>query len=830
MRILQINKFLYPKGGTETHLLALINLLSKNDQEIVCFSQKNLKNIPCTGEQYFIDNLDLSQLSLNTVGKLPRIFWSFKARRLVKKLIKENRPDIVHIHNIYHQISPSILPLFRQAGIPVVMTVHDFKLIAPSYTLRADGVSLPHKNSRLIESILKLEFAWHQWLDVYRENIDWYIAPSEFVKIKLIENGFSAEKIQVIPHFLPAEFLKKSRSKIKKTTTEKYLLAYGRLDEGKGFSDLIKVFAELNITGLKLKIAGDGPNKEQLTKLIKDLGLKKTVELVGQKSQAQIVELIKGAKVVVNCSKLHETFGLTVLEAMALGKPIIASKVGAIPELITHGKNGLLYQVADAGDLKKQLLKITGSEALRLKLGAAAKLTATNYSEKRYLPIILSVYAKTLKNYQTPVKQLKANIFYLVMFIFFALLLIIPLYHLNINNSSAVIFPNQVNNESNYPRLANLYWSNPITPDIAKKLAQWDLLILDMTAQNYSADQIRSIRKINPQIIILAYTSATEMPTDRLNAIEPDGQGLWHDLASGDDKTWHLKNYQGQDIVFWPGNVMMNLGTKNSAGQTYGDYLTNFYQNNILSSGLWDGLFFDTTWKNISWLDKRIDIDSDGKKDLENKINYEWQNANLAFFAQLRNRIGTKYLIITNGDGEYDAYANGRMFEGFPETFEGGWTGSIKRYQTANNFGFKPRLNIINSDTNNTGKQTDYQTMRFGLMSALLFDGYYSFDYGTNLREQLWWYDEFDVKLGKPLNTAENRLSQNGLIETGVWQRTYEKGLILVNSTNQEQAIQLSQKYQKIVGTQDAVTNSGEVLSSVTIPAQDGIILLKLAN
>jgi hypothetical protein len=102
-----------------------MELLSKNGQEIVCFSQKNPKNIACSQDGYFIDNLDLSKYSLHTILRLPRIFWSLKARQLVKKIIGESHPDIVHIHNIYHQISPSILPLFRQAGIPVVMTVHD---------------------------------------------------------------------------------------------------------------------------------------------------------------------------------------------------------------------------------------------------------------------------------------------------------------------------------------------------------------------------------------------------------------------------------------------------------------------------------------------------------------------------------------------------------------------------------------------------------------------------------------------------------------------------------------------------------------------------------
>lgn len=827
MKILQINKYLYPKGGAETYALALIELLSKNGQEIACFSQKNSKNVACDQAGYFIDNLDLSKYSLHTILRLPRLFWSLKARRLVKKLIAENRPDIVHIHNIYHQISPSILPLFKEAGIPVVMTVHDFKLIVPNYTLRADGSRPPHKNSYLIDALLKLEFAWHKWLKIYQTQIDLYIAPSEFVKDKLIENGFAGDKIKVVPHFLSKDFKKAKTAKYKKSKTEKYLFASGRLDDGKGFADLIRVFAELNIAGLKLKIAGEGPDKDQLAKLIKDLGLKKQIELIGQKNRAQIIELIANSKIVVNCSRLHETFGLTVLEAMALGKPIVASKVGAIPELITHEKNGLLYQVSDAGDLKKQLLKLINDEKLRDRLAREAKLTAKNYSEKIHFKAMMNIYCEAIKNHKKPIRWVSEGLINLSAFIMFTFLFIIPFYQIGIENISAIIYPPKISLDASYPRLANLYWRNPITPDVAKELAKWDLLVLDMTAQYYSADAIKEIRKINPQIIILAYTTATEMPIGRLDAVEPGGAGLWHDLASEDDNKWHLKNYQGKEIVFWPGNVMMNLGLKNSDGQTYSDYLINFYNDKILSSGLWDGLFFDTAWKNISWLDKNIDIDGDGKKDSENKINAGWQNYNSAFYAGLRKKIGSSYLIIANGDGDYGAYANGRMLESFPEIWEGGWIGSMKNYQINAGIGYKPRFNIINSDSDNTGKQNDFRAMRYGLTSALLFDGYYSFDYGTNLREQLWWYDEYDADLGQPIGPAKNFITGSKIISEGIWQREFENGIVLVNSIPKAKTIKLDEFYRKLNGSQDQQVNDGSRVQVVTIPANDGLILLR---
>jgi len=154
---------------------------------------------------------------------------------------------------------------------------------------------------------------------------------------------------------------------------------------------------------LKLKIAGEGPDKEKLAGLINDLGLKKQVELIGQKNRAQIIELIAGAKIVINCSRLHETFGLTVLEAMSLGKPVVASKVGAVPELITHKENGLLYQVSDAGDLKRQLLKLINDEKLRDRLAKAAKSSAKDYSEKNHFKAIMNAYCEAIRTHEKPI-------------------------------------------------------------------------------------------------------------------------------------------------------------------------------------------------------------------------------------------------------------------------------------------------------------------------------------------------------------------------------------------------------------------------------------------
>jgi len=254
----------------------------------------------------------------------------------------------------------------------------------------------------------------------------------------------------------------------------------------------------------------------------------------------------------------------------------------------------------------------------------------------------------------------------------------------------------------NYPRTVNLYWKTPITMAEVPILAKWDMLALDMKAQVDSAEAIRKIRALNPDIIILAYTTANEVPNERLSLVEPSGTGLWHELVAGIKPAWYLKTYTDEKITYWPGNLSMNQYASDGFGHYYNDYLINFYTTKVLATGLWDGLLFDNVWDTIAWVNPNIDIDGDGRHDSESKINQLWQTGNRIFFRNLRERLGDKYLILGNGEGSYSEYINGRMFESFPEFWEGGWSGSMERYFTTNKNGYQPRVNIVNADSDNT--------------------------------------------------------------------------------------------------------------------------------
>lgn len=393
MKILQINKYLYPKGGAETYLLALADLLRQEGHKICFFSQKNPKNIKNDQEQYFINELKLDRFHWLLPLRLGRIFWSFAAARKIKKIIANEKPDLAHIHNIYHQISPSILPTLKKNNIPIVLTVHDFKLIKHDYTLRADNKKFRAKNSLIIDWLLKLEFWWHQKLNSYDQYIDYYIAPSKFVRNQLINAGFGGLKIKVLPHFTI------SKSKLNSATPidSNYILYFGRLDESKGVDLLIKAFSQINYKNINLKIAGQGPQKTELINLIKQLDLEHKIQFVGQKNNEQLKKLIKNSLFSVVPTRVKETFGLSVLESFNYGRAVIATKVGALPELVKHGENGLLFEVNNQKELAENIDYLLANKEILSKMGKMAKKLSQNYSAENHCQKLIEIYQQVIK-------------------------------------------------------------------------------------------------------------------------------------------------------------------------------------------------------------------------------------------------------------------------------------------------------------------------------------------------------------------------------------------------------------------------------------------------
>lgn len=407
MKILQVNKFYYPKDGVSNYLLGLESKLKELGHEVRIFAMDNPKNIYSPDQKYFVSyiSFDLKGL-LNTWRAFARIFYSSEAKRKFSALINDFHPDIIHIHNIYHQISPSILSVARKNKIPVIMHLHDYKLICPNYKLFTEGSICRRcqggkyyncsthkclKNSYLKSFAATLEMYFHHdiW-KIYEKSVKLFIAPSRFMKKTCEEFGWPAERIVCLHNFFNDQNAK--NTKTEQDINHEYLFYFGRLSKEKGVSVLLNALSE---TKYKLKIAGEGPEETKLKALSTRLELNERIEFLGFKSGQELDNLISGAKAIIIPSVWYENMPLNMLEAMTRGKIVIASDIGGMPEIINDGQNGLLFKPGDKDDLiaKIKLLDSIDSQEIGQRAAEAVK----NLNADKHVREVIKIYEQVLK-------------------------------------------------------------------------------------------------------------------------------------------------------------------------------------------------------------------------------------------------------------------------------------------------------------------------------------------------------------------------------------------------------------------------------------------------
>lgn len=338
-------------------------------------------------------------------------------------------------------------------------------------------------------------------------------------------------------------------------------------------------------------------------------------------------------------------------------------------------------------------------------------------------------------------------------------------------------------------------------------LEKYDLLVLPILAQEYNVDFLKEAREVNPDIIILAY-----VPTVSWNNVW--SSDLYKKLKKGIKSSWWLKDKSGKQVSIWPNTEALNLTTD------WYKYLADWTVDDILSSGYWDGVFYDEVSAEINWVSNLNISDAD------------WTQGLVNLFTRTRTRAGKDTIIVMNGSSndKLMPLTNGRMYESFPTPWEAGgsWSEIESRYLSQqDNVSGEPTF-IVNGNSDNTGNKTDYQKVRYGLTSTLLGDGYFGYDFGTESHGQTWYYDEYDAFLGEPAGDPKDLLNpSNTTIKPCVWPRDFDKGKAVVNSTSTTQKVRLDGEYEKLHGSQDPSTNDGRIISQLTLPAEDGIVLLR---
>lgn len=388
----------------------------------------------------------------------------------------------------------------------------------------------------------------------------------------------------------------------------------------------------------------------------------------------------------------------------------------------------------------------------------------------------------------------------------------------------------QVNNKETFPRLANYYLKWELNSHEAENLAKWDLLILDMEVQENSPEAIRKIRELNPNVIILAYITSQEIMSDFKYYHLAN---LRTDLKSGIIEDWYLKNEHGAKVSNWPGTYMLNVSdsvSTNNKGQKFNDFLPDFVAQRIKTSGLWDGVFYDNIWGDVAWINSaNLDVNNDGQKDSISLSNKLWEEGNIKMLKRTRSLVGDDFLIVVNGRSHepYSSVINGMMFENFPAPWEGSgcWSSSMNNYLKLEKLNKKPNISVINTYNPN---QANYELLRFSLGSAMLGDAYFSYDYDTSNHTQMWWYDEYQVKLGAAISEPYNPTNSSRLISNDLFRRDFENGSVFVNASNKKQLQIFSQEsFTKIKGSQDPVFNSGENINFISLKPKTAAILLK---
>lgn len=406
MNILQVNKFHYPRGGADMYYLELGKALENKGHKVAYFSMSHPKNLPSKYSKYFVSRISFNEGGLNDKLQAPgRMIYSLEAKRKFKKLVEDFKPDIIHIHNIYHQISPSILDVAAFYKIPVVMHLHDYKLICPNYQLFAHGEICEDckpdkyfncvknrcfKNSYSKSALAALEmYIHHSVLKIYKKNISAFIAPSNFMKNKVVEYGWDKEKIITIYNPFSAN-LETNSQEIFNIKKEDYLLYFGRLSPEKGLDTLLKAAA---INRNTVKLVGTGPEKDNLESLADELKVK--VDFLGFKSGEELKDIIMKAKAVVIPSIWYENMPLSLLEALNLGCPVIASNIGGMPEIIKEGKNGWLFRPGDESDLADKIKDLDKYE--KKIMSEDVRKSVAHLSTKNNLDEVCAVYSKVIQ-------------------------------------------------------------------------------------------------------------------------------------------------------------------------------------------------------------------------------------------------------------------------------------------------------------------------------------------------------------------------------------------------------------------------------------------------
>jgi glycosyltransferase involved in cell wall biosynthesis len=401
MKVLLANKFFYRKGGAEAVMLMERQALQSAGVEVVEFSMRDERNMASPYSGSFVSP-KVYDAAAPGVGRRLRagltLIHSPEAVRRIGELIDATAPDIVHCHNVYHQLTPSIIGAAKRRALPVILTLHDYKPICPVYTRLRRGRPcsdcaknaffnvLKHRcagGSLTRSALLYVEARVQQLLSNY-EKLDAVVAPSRFMRDSVTMARFPAERVHLVRNGVDTRSIRPAHE------DEGYALYLGRLAPEKGVETLLEAHAKV-ADAVPLYVAGTGPLETELKRRYP------RAAFLGHLSGTALDETIRRAGFIVVPSEWYENCPISVLEAMAYGKAVIASEIGGIPELVLHGETGLMFPPGARDALAACLSTLGKDQGLRRDYGVAGRRRAEHlFSLEQHFAALLGVYRTVL--------------------------------------------------------------------------------------------------------------------------------------------------------------------------------------------------------------------------------------------------------------------------------------------------------------------------------------------------------------------------------------------------------------------------------------------------
>ncbi len=408
MKILLINTFLYRRGGDCTYMFSLGELLKSKGHEVYYWGMKHPLNIIHDNEDCFPEYIDYVEMNanknpINALKVLTRSIYSFEAKKKLEAFLCIVKPDIIHLNNIHAHLTPSIIDVIHKRNIPIFWTLHDYKFLCPNTHFLNHGVICEKckggryfhcvfqkckKDSYAASFVATLEAYIHAILGV-KDNICHYISPSNFLKNKFIEFGWNQETISVVNNFLPTSSFQNHSENI-----GNYLLYFGQLELWKGIKTLLEVASLM--PQVKFKIAGDGTLKEYVQQFI-ERNPAKNIEYSGYQQGKSLQSLIQNSRAVIVPSEWYENFPYSVLESLAMGKPVIGARIGGIPELVKDGETGFTFEYGNSEDLRKRIVYLLDNPNLVVEMGKKAReFVEENFNSEKYYQGLIKIYQKAI--------------------------------------------------------------------------------------------------------------------------------------------------------------------------------------------------------------------------------------------------------------------------------------------------------------------------------------------------------------------------------------------------------------------------------------------------